>query len=149
MAPLFPLMLLMAQTAPAACPATPGWMPASLSAWAQPIARAPTIGAPFQVEGRDPTIVRGLDPGAVVRGGKAALVPIEITRPGAYRVALSDAAWVDIVRRGKSLGSVAHGHGPRCSGIRKIVDFQLDRGRYALQLSGMTADRVRVLIARG
>src|SRR3546814_2325418 len=68
---------------------------------------------------------------AVSRPGRAALVPIEIATAGTYRVALSEGAWVDMVRDGTSLPSVAHGHGPRCSGIHKIVDFKLAPGRYA------------------
>src|SRR3546814_5095624 len=86
---------------------------------------------------------------AVSRPCRAALVPIEIATAGTYRVALSEGAWVDMVRDGTSLPSVAHGHGPRCSGIHKIVDFKLAPGRYALQLSAMQTPQVRVLIARG
>src|SRR3546814_1700941 len=85
---------------------------------------------------------------AFSRPGRAALVPIEIATAGTYRVALSEGAWVDMVRDGTSLPSVAHGHGPRCSGIHKIVDFKLAPGRYALQLSAMQTPQVRVLIAR-
>src|SRR3546814_15522424 len=86
---------------------------------------------------------------AVSRPGRAALVPIEIATAGTYRVALSEGAWVDMVRDGTSLPSVAHGHGPRCSGIHKIVDFKLAPGRYALQLSAMQTPQVRLLISRG
>ena len=49
-------------------------------------------------------------------------------------------------RDGKIIGSVAHTEGPPCSGIRKIVDFTLAPGRYALQLSGATKAPTRVLI---
>ena len=57
-------------------------------------------------------------------------------------------AWVDVVRAGRALASSAHGHGPACTGIRKIVDFRLQPGRYVLQVSGGTSASVPVLIAR-
>jgi hypothetical protein len=30
--------------------------------------------------------------------------------------------------------SVTHGHGPACSGIRKMVEFEVTQGRYQLQI---------------
>jgi hypothetical protein len=45
------------------------------------------------------------------------------------------------------LTSIAHGHGPDCSGIRKMVDFRLEAGSYVLQIVGNGAPTVRVLVA--
>lgn len=42
--------------------------------------------------------------------------------------------------------SVEHGHRPQCSGIRKIVDFELSPGRYPLQLSASKEARVTAMI---
>lgn len=72
---------------------------------------------------------------------------VAIATAGTYRVALQNGAWIDLVRDGKSLTSVAHMEGAPCSGIRKIVDFTLQPGTYMLQLSGAKAPRMRVLIA--
>ncbi len=71
--------------------------------------------------------------GSVSHGG---LLGFTITEAGTYRIALGSAAWIDVVRNGRSLPSVAHGHGPVCSGIRKMVDFDLQPGRYLLQIAG-------------
>ncbi len=56
-------------------------------------------------------------------------------------------AWIDVVRDGKPLESIAHGHGPACSGIRKIVDFALQPGRYLVSIDGNEAPEVSILVA--
>lgn len=63
-----------------------------------------------------------------------------------YAVALSLPAWVDIIRDGKSVASTAHQHGPDCSGIRKIVVFNLVPGDYRLQLNNSPAASATVLV---
>ena len=72
---------------------------------------------------------------------------VSIATAGTYRIALSGGAWIDLAKDGKSLKSVAHTEGPACSGIRKIVDFDLTPGTFTLQLSGAKAIEMRVLIA--
>ncbi|WEK01827.1 MAG: homogentisate 1,2-dioxygenase [Candidatus Sphingomonas phytovorans] len=71
--------------------------------------------------------------GSVSHGGMAT---VTIGEAGTFRVAIGSAAWLDIVRDGASLESVGHGHGPACSGIRKMVDFALKPGSYILQIVG-------------
>ena len=145
------LALFFAQAGPAApapqCDAGRVAMPASLVGWSD-TGTPGAIGKAFTVAGADPTTIRGLRVGEVSRAGNAALVPFEVTSDATYRVALSDKAWVDVVTGNRVVKSVAHGHGPACSGIAKVVDFPLKRGRYALHLTGITAPSVRVLIAR-
>lgn len=75
-------------------------------------------------------------------------VQVTIDRPGTYRVALGSAAWIDLVADGKALASIAHGHGPDCSGIRKIVDFTLQPGRHVLQLSGNAEAQATIMVVR-
>lgn len=147
---LLPIAMIIAQAAPAAaqpCPATEVALPAGLAGWRETTA-GPAIGKSFVVPGADPGTVHGLTDEEVARAGRAMLVPFEVEDEGTYRVALSDGAWIDVVAGPMVLPAVAHGHGPRCSGIHKIVDFRLRRGRYALHISGMKAPSVRVLIAR-
>ena len=72
---------------------------------------------------------------------------VDIVAAGTYRIALGKGAWIDVVRDGKTLESVAHTEGPACSTIRKIVDFTLTPGRYAIQLSGANEASMRILIA--
>ena len=69
-------------------------------------------------------------------------------KAGIYSIGLSTGAWIDLVAKGKALTSVAHGHGPICTGLRKMVDFRLAPGSYALQLAGMKADTTKVMIVR-
>lgn len=67
---------------------------------------------------------------------------------GTYRVALGSAAWVDVVRDGKAVASSAHGHGPACSGVRKMVDFPLSAGEYLIQIAGSATPTIRLLAVR-
>ncbi|RKF21819.1 homogentisate 1,2-dioxygenase [Altericroceibacterium spongiae] len=76
------------------------------------------------------------------------LAKITVKKAGTYRVALGDDAWIDIISEGKALPSSAHAHGPACSTIHKMVDFQLVPGHYILQLAGSPTDKMPVLVTR-
>jgi len=148
---LLPLALLAAQAAPAAppprCEVARAAVPASLTGWGR-TAVAPTIGQAFTVPAADPATIRGLRAGEATRAGGAALVPFEVGEDATYHVAISDRAWIDVAAGDALIPSSAHMHGPACSGIAKVVDFPLKRGRYALHLTGISASSVKVLIAR-
>lgn len=62
------------------------------------------------------------------------MIPIEVKKPGRLIVALDAGAWIDLVRDGAAVKSLTHGHGPACSGIRKMVEFDVTQGRYQLQI---------------
>ncbi|WP_233151205.1 homogentisate 1,2-dioxygenase [Sphingomonas mollis] len=79
------------------------------------------------------------------RGG---LFAFTVPAGGRYRVALGSGAWIDVVSDGKAVDSVAHGHGPACSGVRKMVDFDLRPGRYLLQIAGSDAASLRLMVSR-
>ncbi|MGC4252963.1 MAG: hypothetical protein QM605_16250 [Sphingobium sp.] len=81
--------------------------------------------------------------GSVSFGGMARFV---VPSAGLWRVALSSGAWVDVVKDGKAHTSVAHGHGPECSGVRKMVDYDLQPGTYTLQIAANGEDRMTVLV---
>ncbi|MBN8838706.1 MAG: homogentisate 1,2-dioxygenase [Sphingomonadales bacterium] len=155
----------LAQTAgetPAACPAdAKPALPAALAGWATPaplaaaadpagLARAALVPGKAATVTLLPTrsVHYPLQPekpgGSVSHGG---LLAFTITRAGSYRVALGSGAWIDVVRDGKALVSTAHGHGPACSTIRKMVDFSLEPGDYVLQVSANAAAELPVLIA--
>jgi hypothetical protein len=72
---------------------------------------------------------------------------VTVAAAGTYRVVLQNGAWIDLVRDGKSLTSVGHMEGTPCSGIRKIVDFDLQPGIYIVQLSNAKTAQMRILIA--
>jgi len=74
-------------------------------------------------------------------------IPLRIARPGAYGIALSDRGWIDLTRgKEPALKSASHGHGPACSSIRKIVNFNLRPGTYMLQIAESPVAKVKVLV---
>jgi hypothetical protein len=152
-ASLFAILLLQAAPAAAApvCTAIVA-PPAGLEAWSvapgmtgDVIAPGKNIALTLQpVDGVTFPLAPGRQPGAGTFGG---VYHVTVATAGTYRVALQNGAWIDLVRDGKSLTSVAHMEGPACSGIRKIVDFALQPGTYMLQLSGAKIAQMRILIA--
>jgi hypothetical protein len=152
-ASLFAVLLLQAAPAAAApvCTATVA-PPAGLEAWSVAPGMTGDVIAPgkniaLTLEPIDSvTFPLPLErkPAAGTFGG---VYHVTIATAGAYRVALQNGAWVDLVRDGKSLTSVAHMEGAPYSGIRKIVDFALQPGTYIVQLSGAKTAQTRILIA--
>ena len=149
---LFAVLLL--QAAPATAPVCTATVapPAGLEAWSV----APGMTADAIAPGKN--IALTLDPidkvtfplapeRKPVAGTFGGVYHVTVATAGTYRLALQNGAWIDLVRDGKSLTSVAHMEGPPCSGIRKIVDFALQPGTYTLQLSGAKAAPMRILIA--
>lgn len=88
--------------------------------------------------------VRPEKPGGSVSFG--GLARFTVGKAGTWRVALGTPAWVDVVKDGKAAVSIAHGHGPNCSTIRKMVDYALEPGDYLLQVAANGADRTTVLV---
>ena len=74
--------------------------------------------------------------------------PLRITDAGRYGIAADGKVWIDLIANGAPLASVGHGHGPACSGIRKIVWFTLAAGTYELALSKAATASVRLLVVR-
>ena len=83
--------------------------------------------------------------GTVSYGG---MFQIEIKQNGTYRVVLGNASWIDIVKNGKSVPSIAHAQGPENSGIRKMVDYSLEAGMYTLQLSAGGDSTTAILVTK-
>jgi hypothetical protein len=154
-----------AQTMPMAasvCPAEAQPVPAELAGWPQrsPLSAAttiasvqgakvvPGIGVELVLAGT-PAVIYPLRPshpgGSVSHGG---LVSLTIDRAGIYRIAIGSGAWLDLVKGSTALDSVGHGHGPNCSGIRKMVDFKLQPGDYVLQIVGNGTASLPLLIAK-
>lgn len=73
------------------------------------------------------------------------MIPVEVKRAGRLVVALDAGAWIDLVREGVKVKSVVHGHGPECSGIRKMVEFDVKPGRYLLQIVNAPAVSIRAM----
>ncbi len=144
------------------CSAETGILPQSLENWrsrqsAQAADEASTlrdaglavgtaIDAGLRPTGEVRFIVRPEKPGGSVSyGGMFSFV---VERAGTYRVALGAGAWVDLLAGEKAIASIAHGHGPECTGIRKMVDFPLTPGRYTLQIAGNGTPSLPLMVAR-
>ena len=91
-------------------------------------------------------VVRPEKPGGSVSFG--GLFAFTVQQAGTYRVALGSGAWIDVLKNGKAVTSTAHGHGPDCTGIRKMVDFPLTPGRYTLQIAANGEAALPLLVAR-
>jgi hypothetical protein len=152
MTPILLALMLQAAPAPAptACPAIVA-PPIGFAAWGNvsAITKGPIhIG---QATGLmlDPAdkVTFALKPDRPVKADSfGGVYQFTVATAGTYRIALAAGAWIDVVRDGKSLASVAHTEGPACSGIRKIVDFALTPGSYTLQFSSAMKAPMRVLI---
>lgn len=83
--------------------------------------------------------------GSVSKGG---LFLFDVADAGRYRVALGSAAWIDVIEAGKSTVSIAHGRGPACSSIRKMVDYDLKPGRHLLQISANGTETLTLMVTK-
>lgn len=85
-------------------------------------------------------------PGGTV--AHAGLFEFTVGTEGAYAVALSTPAWIDVLEDGKYLEPASFGHGPECTSIRKMVVFQMKPGKHVLQVSGNAAPALKLLVAK-
>lgn len=140
-AALFMLQIVAATSATAAEPVAPtctvvanlGATP--FAAWTLPDgdrAAAPEIGRPVTLSLEN----------------RAASRSLHIAEAGRYGIAVDGKVWIDVRANGAPLASVGHGHGPACSGIRKVVWFTLSAGTYELALSKAETASVRLLVVR-
>lgn len=148
------------EAAAPACPEKPAPLPDDLIGWTAPATdRAMTKYYPrarllrglatrislHPVE----TVAFVVKPGKPVEPGThGGLMAIHVERAGRLKVALDGRAWVDLVagpQRWTPIASVAHGHGPECSSIAKIVAFDVVPGRYVLQIVNAPAAEIRAM----
>ncbi len=145
---LLPLLLLLQA---ATAPMSPGMkmpepvcvragdLPPAFAKWNASPATSLASGMPYVVIGRSAPVTARYP-------GKVADVTFTVAKPGRYQVGLSDAAWIDVRLGNRALKSVTHGHGPACTGLRKIVGFDLAAGRYTLHIDGMKTDTIKAMI---
>ena len=79
--------------------------------------------------------------------GNGGIVAFAAPKAGRYRVALETGAWIDVLVNGRPATSVAHGHGEPCSGIRKIVDFDLPAGNHLIQISNNEKPETTLMVS--
>jgi hypothetical protein len=146
-----------AATPPMLCDALPAF-----AAWVRPAA---LVAAPRADMGPLPRMTMG-QAAAVTLSPAQDLVPVVTPRiaggphayagllrvhapvAGTYRFALSGPAWLDVVDRGVSAASVAHGHGPECGPIRKLVDLPLSAGDHVVQLAAAPTPNIEIMGVR-
>jgi hypothetical protein len=149
--------LLLAQTTPApapaaqttACKAPDASLPTGLLGWTAPGDEF-TPGKAVSLDTVAASTLKGIPAGT--KPGKAATIGFKVTAAGTYGVALDQPGWIDVLpgaTGGTALVSVAHGHGPECSTIRKIVRFKLDAGSYRLYVTGLTQPKAKVMLVVG
>lgn len=78
----------------------------------------------------------------------AGLFSFTVETAGSYTVALGTAAWIDVLEDGKSLEPTKFGHGPECTGIRKMVVFPMKPGVHTLQVSANAAPTLKLMVAK-
>lgn len=156
MSGLFLALAVLAAPAAAPCGATPSY-PADLRDWprGRPLAGALAIGRATDLRPMATATVRlAVQPSRPLSGTHLASASFEVRRAGVYRVAAGGTTaairplWLDVAGAdNRPLAAVAHGHGPACSTVTKVVEFRLARGRHVVLATGLTsAAPVRVLI---
>jgi len=137
------LLLLQAATT---CAATDAALPANLTGWTVQ-ADGFGVNQAVTLEAGDVAKLPGVPAGA--KPGGAVMIGFRIETAGRYGVALDQHGWIDVVpgiSGGEALKSTAHGHGPECSSIRKIVRFDLTPGVYRLYLTGLANASAKVML---
>jgi hypothetical protein len=75
---------------------------------------------------------------------------IQIAAPvkaGTYRITLSAAGWIDVVQDGHRVRSTAATGAVGCEGVRKSVKFELAASSFTVQLSGIEANTIGLVIS--
>jgi hypothetical protein len=138
--------LLLLQAAPLVCPTPSAPLPAHLAGWTQP-ATSFGVGQAVELQAGDVAKLPGVPAGA--KPGGAVMIGFKVESAGRYGVAMDQSGWIDLVpgaTGGDALKSAQHGHGPQCSGIRKIVRFDLQPGLYRIYLTGLQKPAAKLML---
>jgi hypothetical protein len=142
---MFLAALMLLQAAPQ-CASTDAALPAPLAGWTVPGA-ALEPGKAVTAPAGDVAQLAGVPAGA--KPGGAVVARFTVARAGRYGVALDQPGWIDVVpgaSGGAALKSAAHGHGPQCSTIRKIVRFDLQPGSYRVYATGLQKPAAKLML---
>ena len=154
---LLALVPLNALAAPAPCASPPplaepwtSWLQSGTTSAGATPATAPRLilGKPVTATLRPgPQVQFAVPPGKSVPKSYAGLFTLAVKDPARIGIALSDGAWIDAATGTTMFPSVDHGHGPDCSGIRKIVWFDLPAGLHTIQIASAPKSTIRVMAA--
>jgi len=67
---------------------------------------------------------------------------------GSYKITLSAEGWVDVAQADNAVKSTAFSGALGCEGIRKSVKFDLAAAPFTVELSGVKADSIKVVISK-
>lgn len=151
-----------AQPDAACAPGVETGLPPELAAWSSkvPLAAATSAAdlpkavlAPGQAYAAalspTPEVAYAVQPekpgGTVSKGG---LFSLKVEAAGSYVIALGTGAWIDVLKDGVIQRSTAHGRGPACSTVRKMVTFDLPPGDYVIQISANAQAELPIMVAR-
>ncbi|WP_062791942.1 hypothetical protein [Sphingobium chlorophenolicum] len=154
---LLALTPLNAQAAPAPCASPPplaepwtSWPQSGATTAGASASTAPRLilGKPLTATLRPaPQIQFAVPPGKTMPKSYAGLFTLSVKDQARIGIALSDAAWIDAATGTTALISVDHGHGPDCSGIPKIVWFDLPPGLHTIQIASAAKPTIRIMAA--
>ncbi len=65
---------------------------------------------------------------------------------GRYTVAVSAPAWIDLIQKGQYVTSMRNSSADGCDGIRKVVEFELLPEPFIVQMSGVEAPAIKVVV---
>ncbi len=141
-----------------ACAAMDAALPAGIADWngMTAVATAPGPAPTLQLgKGYEASLKKKADVAFAIApekpGGSVSYSGIfvfDVIEPGNYAVALSSAAWIDVIEDGKALAPLSFGHGPECTTIRKMVVYPMKAGRHVLQIAGSGAGAAKILVAK-
>ncbi|HTN15113.1 MAG TPA: hypothetical protein VL094_09930 [Sphingomonadaceae bacterium] len=127
-------------------------VPAEWAGWESP-SPAPQDGAiaagtawRFTLAPVEQVPLTGFDGKELPEGSMGAVLTFTAPVEGTYLITVGDPMWIDVIGPDGVVESSAHGHGPDCSGIGKIVYFPLKPGAYRLELSAAQVDTSRLMI---
>ncbi len=84
----------------------------------------------------------------VAEGSYAGLFQVSTGRAGRMRVTLDEAAWIDVIDKGRALTSIQHTGSHDCKLLRKSVEFAVEPGsKPVIQISGSTDKEIRLAIS--
>jgi hypothetical protein len=64
-----------------------------------------------------------------------------------YKITLSSEGWIDIVQDGRRVQSITSTGARGCAGVRKSVKFDLSAAPFVVQISGIEANTIGLVIS--
>jgi hypothetical protein len=66
---------------------------------------------------------------------------------GSHKITLSTEGWIDVTQSGNTVKSTAFSGALGCEGVRKSVKFDLAAAPFTVELSGVKADEIKVVVS--